>query len=525
MLISRRDAVRRLSGTAMLLAAGRLRSSESPVQMRLPSAPPRFDRYPFTLGIASGQPRPDSVVLWTRLAPEPHAEGGGMDPLPVPLRWEMAHDEAFTQLVRTGEVVALPSLAHSVRIQVDRLPPGRVFHYRFITGHAVSAIGRTRTAPPADSQPARLRLALASCQHYEQGRFTVHREIAASDIDLVLFVGDYIYDSSHPSFLRRPHEGPPPETLDQFRARHATYKLDLDLQAAHAAHPWILAWDDHEVRNDYAAALGTGELSAAEFVRIRAAAYQAYFEHLPLALDQIPGERGMRMHDHYTWGRLAELWTLDGRQHRSVQACNAADESGGHLRWYCDELADRQRSLLGPAQESWLHRGLAHSQRRWKLIGQATQMSASGLETLGRQLVHTDGWDGYASSRARLLQHLADRGVQDVVALGGDVHRHVVANLRVRPNDERSAVVASEFVTTSLTTRGIPESWMSLIRSSNPDILHGRSDERGYALIELGNQSLHLTARATGFPVTESSLLHTQASYSVESGRAGPQQA
>ena len=509
----------------MLLAVGRLRSAESPSQMRLPSAAPHFDRYPFTLGIASGQPRPGSVVLWTRLAPEPHADAGGMDPLPVRLRWEVAHDEAFTQVLRSGEVVALPSLAHSVRVPVDRLPPGRVFYYRFISGQAVSAIGRTRTAPPADSQPARLRLALASCQHYEQGRFTVHREIAASDLDLVLFVGDYVYDSSNPSFLRRPHEGPDPVTLTEFRARHATYKLDRDLQAAHAAHPWILAWDDHEVRNDYAAALGTGELAAAEFVRIRAAAYQAYFEHLPLALDQIPGPLGMRMHDRYTWGQLAELWTLDGRQYRSVQACNEAEESGGHLRWLCDDLTARPRSLLGPAQEAWLHQGLADSRRRWKLIGQATQMSASGLETLGQRLVHTDGWDGYASSRTRLLQHLADSGMQDVVALGGDVHRHVAANLRIRPNDERSKVIASEFVTTSITTRGIPETWMSLIRSSNPDILHGRSDERGYALIEVRNQSLHLTARATGFPVTESSRLHTQASYSVESGRAGPQRA
>jgi alkaline phosphatase D len=522
--ISRRRALQRLSVTAALLAAGRLRSAETLPPPR--TEPARLSGDPFTLGVASGQPRPDGVILWTRLAPRPHDAGGGLDARPLRVQWQVSEDAGFAAVVQSGEVIARPETAHCVHVPVTGLRSDWRYHYRFRCGDAFSPVGRTRTAPAADSLPARLRLALASCQHYEQGHFTVHREIAAEDFDLVLFVGDYIYDSSNPNFIRRPHEGPQPVTLTQFRARHATYKLDRDLQAAHAAHPWVLAWDDHEVRNDYAAAFGNGDLSADEFVALRAAAYQAYFEHLPLALDQLPGPSGMRMHDRHAWGRLVDLWTLDGRQHRSLQACNDADEdgkSGGRLLWRCDEFSDPTRTVFGPAQERWLHQGLVDSPARWQLLGQGTQMSASGLGNADQRLVFTDGWDGYPAARTRLLQHVADAGIANVVALGGDVHRHVAANLRLRPNDPTSPVVASEFTTTSLTTRGLGEAWMSLIRSSNGDILHARSEDRGYARVEIGYESLHWTARATDFPVAPTSQLHTQASYTVEAGRPGPQ--
>ncbi|MEY8879290.1 MAG: alkaline phosphatase, partial [Leptothrix sp. (in: b-proteobacteria)] len=504
----------------------RLRSSDvDSAGHQLPHA--RLTRDPYTLGIASGQPRPGSVVLWTRLAPQPHAPGGGMDPRPVRMRWQVAHDPTFSRIAREGEVTARPELAHSVRVTVDRLTPGRVWYYRFITDGIASPVGRTRTAPPLHSDPARLRLALASCQHYEHGHYAAHREIAQTDLDLVLFVGDYIYDSSNPNFLRRPHEAGDPFTLDDYRARHATYKLDLNLQAAHAAHPWIVTWDDHEARNDYASAWATADLSAAEFVQVRAAAYQAYFEHLPLAADQLPGAAGtpgaVRMQDRHSWGRLADIWTLDNRQHRSLHACARGNVAEGHLLWHCAELADPGRTMWGAAQEQWLQQGLSSSPRRWKLIAQATQMSACGLAQAGQQLINSDGWDGYPAARTRLLQHLADTGTQNAVVLSGDVHRHAAANLRLQANDPRSAVLASEFVTTSITSRGMAQHWMELIQRSNPDLLHARSDERGYSLIEISNQSLHWIARATAFPVTEDAVLTTQASYTVEAGRAGPQ--
>lgn len=485
---------------------------------------PPFARNPFSLGVASGQPRRHSVVLWTRLAPDPQRPGGGLGPAPIELRWQLAEDRLFSRGLREGSLLALPELAHSVRVLVEGLDSAREYHYRFMAGDAVSACGRTRTAPADGADPARLRFALASCQHFEQGHYAAHRELAAQDLDLVLFVGDYIYDSSNPRYLIRPHEAADrPRSLDAFRARHATYKLDPDLQACHAAHPWIVTWDDHEVRNDYAAELGAGELSAREFVAVRAAAYQAYFEHLPLLPAQQPVAGAMRLYDRFSWGRLADIWTLDARQYRSGQACNAAGGSGGHLQWRCAELQDPRRSLLGWAQERWLQQGLAASARQWKLVAQATQMSPSGIETPAGRVVYSDGWDGYAPARQRLLQGIADAGLRDVVMLGGDVHRHVAANLRLLPNESRSAVVASELVCSSITSRGISDAAMSLIRRSNPDILHARSDERGYMLCELDKHSLHCFARATAFPVMERASLYTQASFTIESGRASPQ--
>jgi alkaline phosphatase D len=482
---------------------------------------------PFTLGVASGQPRPSSVVLWTRLAPRPHEPLGGLPPLAVPVHWQLALDEQFAHVVREGVQDAVAEHAFSVHVLVGGLPPAQPYFYRFIAGDAVSRVGRTRTAPAADAQVDRLRLALASCQHYEHGRFAVHREIAARDLDFVLFVGDYIYESTSPHVQVRLHEGPPPTTLDGYRARHATYKLDLDLQASHAAHPWLLVWDDHEVRNDYAGERTFGPFDADAFLRLRTAAYKAYFEHMPVAPDQLPVDGAMRMHDHFGWGRLAGLWTLDGRQHRSLQACGAPGQAQGRLRWHCGELADPARSVFGPAQERWLMQGLADHRdaHTWKLLAQATQMSSWGVDMALARGIYTDGWDGYPRARERLLQHVHDAGLANVVNLGGDVHRHVAANLRLAPNDTASPVLASEFVTSSISSRGLPEMAMQAVRRSNPDLLHARSDERGYALIEATPALLHCEFRAAAFPVAEQARLHTQARYAVEAGRAGPQAA
>ncbi|WP_442775712.1 alkaline phosphatase D family protein [Sphaerotilus montanus] len=523
MHLSRRSTLASLSRWAALLAAQRVLSAPNAGLTRL--ANPRFESDPFALGVASGQPRPRSVVLWTRLVANPEQAGVELPPALIPVTWQVADDDDFARIVRSGTVLADPAQAHSVRVLVEHLQPARRYCYRFLAGGVASPVGRTRTAPAENADVDRLRLALASCQHYEQGWFTAHREIAGQDLDAVVFVGDYIYDSSNRRFLLRAHEAEEPCTLDEFRARHVTYKRDPDLQACHAAHPWILAWDDHEVRNDYAGVLGDEEAgSPQEFLRMRTAAYQAYFEHQPLAPDQLPGATGVRMHDRFRWGRLADLWMLDGRQYRSPQACNAPGVAGGHVRWHCHALADDQGTVLGADQERWLQDGLRSATGRWKLIGQSTQMSPWGLPGPdGRKLVYSDGWDGYPAARTRLLEHIATHQLQNVVFLGGDVHRHVAARLRANPDDPRTPVVASEFVTSSITTAGLPESLMSLIRRSNADILHARSDERGYMALDVTDRSLHCVARATGFPVLAHAQLHTQARFRVDSGRAGPQ--
>lgn len=480
----------------------------------------------FTLGVASGMPRPDSIVLWTRLAPRPYEPLGGLPNAPLAVRWELAHDEQFSRLVRSGEVRALPEHAHSVHVEVTGLPADRRFFYRFIVGKGAasraSPVGRTKTAPAADAPVARLRLALASCQHYEQGSYVAHRDIAAQDLDLVLFVGDYIYESSNPRFLLRAHEGPVPTTLAGYRARHATYKLDADLRASHAAHPWVLTWDDHEVVNDYAGDRVRGDegQDAHLFLQRRAAAYKAYFEHMPVSPRMLPTGPAMRIHDRYLWGQLAELWTLDARQYRSVQAC-ADGRAGGRLVSNCNELLEPNRTLLGNEQSRWLQQGLVQSKRPWKLLAQGSQMSEATLPSpLGRR-VQSDGWDGYPAARQQLLRTVADAQLQGVLSLGGDVHRHVAAHVRAVAGDDKSPVLASEFVCSSISSRSLPDAAMALLRNANPDMVHARSDERGYALVDITASSASCDFRATPFPARSDATLYLQARYRVQADQAG----
>ncbi|RYY94476.1 MAG: hypothetical protein EOO24_24670, partial [Comamonadaceae bacterium] len=280
---------------------------------------------------------------------------------------EIFADASLRQPVQQHDSIAWPSRGFSVHVIATGLQPGRDHWYRFTCGNAVSRVGHTRTAPAPDAGVRRLRLALASCQHYEQGFFAAHRDIAAQDLDFVLFVGDYIYEGSSPAYTARQHGSPTPHTLDAYRARHALYKGDADLQAAHAAHAWIVTLDDHEVVNDYTADREPGHDDTARFLRRRAAAYRAYFEHMPMAI--APEGPALRIHDRFTWGRLAELWTLDTRQHRSHHACPDPQRDVGRSVTGCAELADPARTMLGGEQERWLQGGLAASSRRWKLLG------------------------------------------------------------------------------------------------------------------------------------------------------------
>jgi alkaline phosphatase D len=480
---------------------------------------PRWRSNPFTLGVASGQPRPDSVVLWTRLLPDDEDEAARHARPACTVHYEIYGDAALRRLVMQGEVVTDALRAFSVHVHAQGLAPQRDYWYRFSCGDAQSPVGHTRTAPASDAQLRRLRFALASCQNYEHGFYAAHREIAARELDFVLFVGDYIYEGSSANPEMRRHGAPIPHTLDGYRARHALYKRDADLQAAHAAHPWILTWDDHEVVNDYAADRDPAYTEPALFLRRRAAAYRAYFEHMPLALP--PQGAAMRIHDCYAWGGLAELWTLDCRQYRSHHACADPAHDSGRPVIDCGELLDPARTMLGAEQSRWFSQGLAGSRRQWKLFGQSTQMSPTALDTPQGRQTWTDGWDGYAEARRQLFQGIADAGVKDVAALGGDVHRHVAANLRMRPNDPDSPVVASEFVGGSISSRGASQAAMARMRRDNPDVVHARGDERGYALMEVTPEAMQCEFRATAYPVRTDASFHTQARFTVEAGRAG----
>jgi len=334
--MQRRQLLTGLGGGATALALGLLFTPRSGIGGDRPEPLPPTGDDPFTLGVASGMPTPDSVVLWTRLAPRPFEPLGGLPEAPLALQWELAEDERFTSGLRRGETLARPENGHSVHVEVGELPSDRRYFYRFRCGEAESPVGRTRTAPAAGANVSRLRLALASCQHYEQGAFALQREIAQQDLDLVVFVGDYLYESSNPRYRLRRFEGPRPTTLEGYRRRHATYKLDPDLRASHAAHPWLLTWDDHEVENDYAGDTSYAEWDPADFLRVRAAAYKAYFEHMPVSPRMAPRGASMAIQAHYGWGRLADLWTLDNRQYRSIQACNEDGHAGGRMLVPCN---------------------------------------------------------------------------------------------------------------------------------------------------------------------------------------------
>jgi alkaline phosphatase D len=477
----------------------------------------RYTSTPFTLGVASGFPEAESVVIWTRLLRDEHA---GNNPLPV--LWEMYADEGLKQRVAQGHISAVPERGDSVHVTVRGLKSDRNYWYRFQSGLATSRVGRTRTSPNAEAKVKSLRLALASCQHYEQGYFTAHAHIAKQDLDMVLFVGDYIYEGSNPDYRIRAHTGGVPQTLAQYRARHALYKSDPDLQAAHAAHPWVCTWDDHEVVNDYANDHDAHGNDPQRFLKRRAAAYQAYFEHMPLRLGpDAPESPNMRIHGHMAWGQLADLWTLDCRQYRSYHACVDPARGGGRVVLGCDELQDSTRSMLGAAQENWLYQGLHRSHRHWRLIAHSTLLGPSGLDTPAGRTIHTDGWDGYPMARNRMLHAIADAQVNNVVFLGGDVHMHVAGQLRWPLGQPDAPVVASELTTTSISSRGMSQNFLNRIRQSNPDMLHARSNERGYALVHVGTDGLEATLMGTAFPVQKDSLLQEQASFHLRNGQAG----
>ena len=487
-------------------------------------AGPAWQGFPFALGVASGQPRPDSVVLWTRLV---FSEADAAHQArPQTVRCEVFADEALRQPVRDWQIETDARRGHSVHLIATGLQPGRHYWYRFTCGSAQSPVGRTRTSPAEGERVGRLRIAQASCQHFEQGYYVAHREMAERDLDFVLFLGDYIYESSNPKYLIRAHQGGEPRTLEEYRQRHAQYKGDADLRACHAAHPWVMTWDDHEVENDYANDQDRHYSEPAVFLRRRAAAYQAYFEHMPLRIGPDPqAPHRMRIHERMVWGQLAEFWTLDCRQYRDPQACPDPKRGGARVIVGCESLQDARRSMLGAAQEAWLMQGLKASERRWKLLAQSTQMSSAGMATpLGRS-VFNDGWDGYPLARERLLSGIAEARLQDVLVLGGDVHMNVVAQLRVRPNDEQSPVVASEIVTTSISSRGLSAALLAMIRANNPDIRHARSDERGYTWLDIRPEGTSVTFRATPFPVQADSVLRDQARFEILAGQAGVQTA
>lgn len=488
--------------------------------------------YPFTLGVASGSPRHDSVVIWTRLLPDP-LNANALPPAVYKVLWEVAEDQQFTRIVRQGEVFALPDLAHSVHVDVTGLLPGRWYWYRFMHGDAISPVARTRTAPDAGNISP-LKLAVASCQHWEFGEYAAHRHIAAANPDLVAFIGDYIYewgpyDLRHPARPRR--RDIESVTLDQYRARYAQYKTDASLQAAHHAAPWIVTWDDHEVANDYGN--DRDERLSHDFMDRRAAAYQAFYEHMPVRLHQVtvlPSQFAhMRIYERYDWGRLARFHVLDDRQYRAHHACPKPGMGGSNIvsERQCPQLLEPHRSLLGEAQEQWLARGFASSQAKWNILTQQTLMAQckqpESLKT-DEAMFWTDGWDGYPIARQKLIADIEKHQLENPVIISGDVHTFYASNIQRdfdHPTSPENPVVATEFCGTSVTSNSRPQSSTEKILALNPHIKYGRSDQRGYMLMEISEDKMLTHFVGLDDVSKADSGIHVLKSFIVEDGRTG----
>ena len=396
----------------------------------------------FSLGVASGDPLPDGIVLWTRLAPDP-LHGGGMPHRTVPVEWELAEDSRFRKPVRSGTAQARPELGHSVHVDVRGLLPNRVYWYRFRTSGQLSPTGRTRTAPSPHSSGGSLRVALASCQNWQSGYFTPYADMLDQDPDVVLFVGDYIYESAPSTAGPRRHEGTgEPYTLVQYRNRYAQYRTDPQLAAMHAAAPWVVTFDDHEIDNDFAGEIPQDPASQPHeaFVARLTAGYQAYYEHMPVRASAVPNGPHIQMYRRLDFGRLARLNVLDTRQFRSDQATSQAGAK------------DPSLTMLGAEQKKWLLNGLHNSPARWNLIASQIMMAETDLKVGEGKLWYYDAWDGYQAERNALMGEFAS--VRNPVVLTGDRHLTMISDLKRDFADPGSDVVGAEFVGTSITSGG-----------------------------------------------------------------------
>lgn len=448
-----------------------------------------------------------------------------MPAVPVDVRWEVAEDAGFARVVRSGVARAQAARAHTVHVRVSGLAPQRWYHYRFLAGvgsqQAASPPGRSLTAPAQHDMPAALRLAFASCQQFEQGHFGAYRHMADDRPDLVVFLGDYLYESSWGRERVRRHVGAEPRRLDDYRQRHAQYRGDPDLQRMHAAAPWLLTWDDHEVDNDYAA--DRAEDLDPQFLARRAAAYQAYFEHLPLAGSGEPGASQLRMHASVGYGRLARFMLLDGRQHRSPQACPKIGRGGGNRvnPEHCAALREPGRSMLGLDQERWLDACLAGSRAHWNLLAQQTLFAPAARDASSGRQIRTDGWDGYPHARLRLVESLARHRVANPLFLGGDMHANWVCDIHADFDDPRSPVVASEFCGTSITSQGRPQGELDAIRADNPHVRMAESMHRGYGLVELTPEDCTTRLRVVDDVRSPTPSISDRACFVVAAGRPG----
>lgn len=510
--MNRREFARVGRDLAGLIALGALGSCRNGPE-------PRLKSHPFPHGVASGDPDADGVVLWTRVSRQALLEAGVHERV-VPVRWELASDDGFGRIVASGAHDARPELGHSVHVEVGGLEPGRPYWYRFITAGEASPAGRTSTLPAAGTAADRLRFAFASCQNYEQGFYTAYRHMAGEDLDLVLHLGDYIYERRFGNSRVREHEAGEVHTLDEYRARYALYRSDPDLQAAHAACPWVVTTDDHEVDNNWAGDTPEDDQDPEQFLLRKAAAFQAFYEFMPLRRTSMPSGPAIPLSRRLRFGDLADFHILDGRQYRSDQAC------GDGRRTMCAEALGPERTMLGAAQESWLFDGLAASRSRWNVLANQVMIARlEGAAPNGEAAVSMDRWDGYPAAQTRLMSFLDRARPPNPVVVTGDIHSNWAADLKADFRNPASATVGAELVGTSISSGGdgadsYDRTGDTLAR--NPHV-HFFNGQRGYVRCEATPERLVADYRVVPYVTRPGAPVVTRSTFVVEDGRPGLQ--
>lgn len=511
MSLTRRSALQGLAAAGALGAA--------PAILR---AQQLFTAYPFRLGVAAGDPAADGFVAWTRLAPEPLERHGGMPMAPVAVDWQVASDEHFGTIVARGQALARPELAHSVHVEVTGLQPDRPYWYRFTVGRERSVTGRARTLPLAGASNERVRFGVVGCQNYEDGWFTAYRHLSQEDLAFVFHYGDYIYEGrgspvamgydGQPRRFVRAHDGQLLFDLDDYCRRYAQYKMDVDLQAAHAAHAWFPVFDDHEVENNWVGEIDQENDPPAVFALRRAAAFQAYYEHMPFRAASFPTPGGMAIHRRAKVGTLLDLHLLDTRQFRTDQPC------GDGFKPHCAGWDDPKAQIMGVPQEQWLERALREKRARWNAIAQQVMVMPLDRRTGDEPapIRNMDSWAGYDVPRERVLSKLAGYG--NAVVLTGDEHQNFAGELRTRAG--MGEAVAVEFVGTSISSGGDGadvRKGSDRIMNENP-FLRYTNDRRGYLTCDVDAQAWRTDFRTVARVTVPDAPVTTAASFAVEHG-------
>ena len=476
----------------------------------------KLPKSPFTLGIASGDITDSSVVLWTRLAPEPQSTNGGMEQFSVPVYWELSLDRKMEKIVQSGEVLATPEFAHSVHVDVQGLEPDQTYWYRFSAEPYNTTIGQTKTLPHRESRPESVRFATASCQNYTHGYFVAYNHMIADQPDFVIHLGDYIYDTSFGENFRKHEVEHAPMTLTDFRRRHALYKSDKHLQKAHAALPFFTTIDNHDAIED----LDNSKLQQ------RAAAYQAWYEHMPVRGYAAPGDNHFLLQRQIKLGDLAQICLLDARQFRDKKdLCRDSMDPNigfGNYRQTCDEVTGNDRTMLGQEQERWLQDKVTNNGSAWNVIASPGPFCPFDLHVDDKVLRYIGAWDAYPANRRRVVETINSAKKGHPILLSGDIHSFWAMDGN-QISGTANRIPAVEFVTSSISANW-PEQLAKPISdnlSSNPHVKFYEPNKRGYLLHEVNGSHWKTTARAIDSVKNENSSASNLTSFIVTHGKPG----